>query len=1025
MQTFYNYSYNLRSLCKHAFLLLFVLGFSTIINAQEDGRITGTVTDKSSGDPLPGANVFLEGTSLGSATTNEGKYIIRQVTPGNYNMIIRYIGYQEHKMPITVQSGKTLEVDVELEIVTIEGGEVIVTAQAMGQTEAINQQLSSNTISNVVSSARIQDIPDANAAESVGRLPGISIKRSGGEGQKVTIRGMSPKYNVMGVNGVRMQSSDPEDRSVDLNMIAPNALSGIEVKKALTADMDADAVGGTVDLKISKARDGFQKSISIQNGYASLSNDNKFGNIKLSGSVSDRFFDNKLGVQATGNYQAYDRSSDDLYGTFGWHGIDTTLNNYWMEDIQIRDYTTERKRFGGSLVLDYQLSNGFFMYTGFIGRLNNHSIVQQNQFGADDRAWSGYAADSLSKTTVFQNALQGEFDFDIIKIDFSVSHALTQMRLPSQIYMSMGPYNGGSLLQGWSIPASSTIQYSDVVHMTPVDFINAVDVSTFRGIKWLRTLKRDNDISAISGALNFEVPYNFSDYLAGNLKFGGKVVRNTRKNDETRWSIDAATGINVAAFESALKTLWTSYTGYELLDPNGIGIGASDRGTRAQLFVDPNYGVGDFLSGLNVKNNIFTNLINISRMHDLEDFVKNHTITTASITGQGTVTNPMYQEDPRESFDQDYNYTRDYMAFYLMTTLNIGKYITFIPGIRYEKYNFDYTAYNIFVTGAAQYPGDQTYYTYKKVNWDSTKSDNWFPQIQLKIKPVDWFDIRLAITKSIIYPDYRAVSPYLYSNTFQEPFLNLGNPYLKPATTQNYDVYASIYDNHIGLFTAGYFYKKIDDLIVPISYKTKDASVINNRFDLTQSALTSIDTWTNLTDPSYVDGFELDWQTHFWYLPSPLTGLVFNINYTKVYSESYYNYIRVKKTGNPPFYKYEYVDTTRTGRLVDQPDDILNLTLGYDYGGFSARLSYLYQNDVLEEADNQYSALDEHTKPYSRWDFTAYQKLPWVEGLQLFLNINNITNEADLRYRNMNIDKYLSRAEYYGTTGELGIRYSP
>ena len=982
-----NYYYKLKRICKYVFLILFVLGVSTL-QAQKSGKIKGTVTDVSTGDVLIGANVILEGTSMGAAVSFEGEYDIRQVPPGDYNLIVRYIGYQEKKLPITVKSGLTLEVNFELEYVTIEGEEVVVSAQALGQIGAINQQLTSNTIANIVSADRIKDIPDANAAESVGRLPGISIKRSGGEGQKVTIRGMSPKYNVMAVNGVRMQSSDPNDRSVDLNMIAPNALSGIEVIKALTADMDADAVGGTVNLKINKAPIGFQKSISIQNGYAGLANDNQFGNFKLSGSVSNRFFDNLLGVQATGSYQSYDRSSDELYSTFGWHGIDTTDANYWLEDVKITDLVTERERFGGSLVLDYQLPNGFIIYTGFASRLNNHSITQQNIFGADDRAWSGYAKDSESNTTVFSNALQGEFDFDIIKMDFSVSYSQTQMRLPGEMSVSMGPYNGGSLLPGWSLPESSTIEYSDIVYMTPVDFINTVDASTPRVIKNINTLVRNNDVSALSGSLNFEVPFNFGDYFAGELKFGGKVTRNTRDNDETQYGIDAATGINVAAIRDSAGSLWESYFGYELTDPNGVGFQATDWGLPAQFFADPNYDVGDFLSEINVRNGIFQNLVDISKMHDLVDFAKNHNITyNTGIVGVGTVTNPMYQEGPKESLEKDYNYTRDFASFYLMATINIGKYVTLIPGIRYEKYNYDYTAYNILVTDRANYPGDQSYYTSTKVTWDSSKADTWFPQIQLKIKPVDWFDIRFASTKSIIYPDYQAVSPYLYLDTFNEPILKLGNPYLKPATTQNYDIYASVYDNYIGLFTAGYFYKKIDDLIVPISYSTKDASKIHNRYALTQSALTAIDTWSNLEDPSYVDGFELDWQTHFWYLPAPLNGIVFNINYTKVYSESYYNYIRTKKTGNPPFYRYEYIDTTSAGRLVDQPSDILNLTLGFDFGGFSARLSYLYQDDVLELANNRYRELDEHTRPYSRWDFTAYQRLPWVEGLQIFLNI--------------------------------------
>ena len=83
-------------------------------------------------------------------------------------------------------------------------------------------------------------------------------------------------------------------------------------------------------------------------------------------------------------------------------------------------------------------------------------------------------------------------------------------------------------------------------------------------------------------------------------------------------------------------------------------------------------------------------------------------------------------------------------------------------------------------------------------------------------------------------------------------------------------------------------------------------------------------------------------------------------------------------TGTGPFKKYTYIDTTRTGRLIDQPNDVLNLTLGYDIGGFSARLSFQYTDNVLRSADMIYQELDSYTAPYSRWDFTAYQKLPWL-----------------------------------------------
>ena len=317
--------HNLKTFGKFLFLLLFLLGLDTI-QAQQSGKIQGKITDKNSGDPLPGANVFLEGTSLGAATSVDGGFSIRQVTPGNYSMIIRYVGYQEKKMPIVVKSGATVEANIELEYVGIESKEVTVTAQAEGQIEAINQQLSSNTIKNVVSSARIQEIPDVNAAESVGRLPGVSIVRNGGEGEKVTIRGMAPQYNVMMVNGVRIESTDRNDRSVDLNMIAPNILSGIEVTKALTADMDADAVGGTVNLTISKAKGGFRGNFSAQDGYASLANTKPYGNYRLTGLVSNRFWGDKLGLQIAGFLDRFNRNSDELTTAYATNEEDKKVN---------------------------------------------------------------------------------------------------------------------------------------------------------------------------------------------------------------------------------------------------------------------------------------------------------------------------------------------------------------------------------------------------------------------------------------------------------------------------------------------------------------------------------------------------------------------------------------------------------------------------------------------------------------------------------------------------------------------------
>ncbi|MEG8947001.1 TonB-dependent receptor [Rosettibacter firmus] len=975
------------------YMILFLISMNFSVYGQQSGKVRGKVFDKGTREVLPGANILLEGTSFGAATSQDGEFYIPSVPPGNYNMIVKYIGYKDKIIPITVRPRMTVEVDVELEYVALETGEIIITAQAEGQMEAINQQLSSNTIKNIVSSDRIKDIPDVNAAESVARLPGISLIRSGGEGQKVTIRGLSPKYNVMMVNGVRMQSTDRDDRSVDLNMIAPNILSGIEVTKVLTADMDADAVGGVVNLRISKAREGLHSNFSIQDSYASLANTQPFGNYRITGLVSNRYFDGKLGVQISGYLDKFNRNSDELTASYFTNEEDVRINGMlptYLASVTINDLVRDRRRAGGSLVFDYQFSSGSLILNNFIGSLNEHQIEQQNYYSTD-YDWRGFAAEREFTNTVISNALQGEFEIlHNVKMDFSISNSITKQRNPGDLRMDVRTRSGG--VQGWTSPVTNQR------NMTPSTFLNSVTVlEKDKIVTGTSTLMRDVDESAQSALMNFNVPFNFTKYLSGNLKFGGKYERNTRANDETMWYIDTDRGGLAGDFNTLLRdSIWKD-----------LGITKQDNGLRAALFADPDYDIGSFLSGKEgVGANVFYNKISIWKMHHMEELAKQY---------------GYYLPSPLESTQYDYNYVRNFGAFYIMAEFNLGRYVTFLPGIRFEKFGFDYEADSTYVFGRLTTPGEY-YYDHKKVRWDSTKGENWFPQIQLRIKPTNWLDIRLASTKSIIYPDYRAVSPYLYVDTYSAPTLSLGNPYLKPALTQNYDVYASIYENHIGLFTAGFFYKEIDNLIVPIRYYTKDASKINYRYKLTQAMYTTINTWTNLKETSYVRGIELDWQTNFWYLPSFLHGIVLNINYTHINSITRYPYFKSVAIGTGPFKKYNYIDTTRTGRLVNQPNDILNLTIGFDIGGFSARLSFLYQDNVLRSADPVYQELDSYTAAYKRWDFTAYQKLPWLKGLQLFLNINNITNTPDRRYSS--VLKKLSGVEYYGTTADLGIRYS-
>ncbi len=112
---------------------------------------------------------------MGAATDLDGKFLIRNLPLGKQTLVISYIGYNTITADITISANKTLEENFSLEAKTLEGETVTITAQARGQFSAINQQLSSNNFVNVVSAEKMQELPDANLAESIGRLPGISL----------------------------------------------------------------------------------------------------------------------------------------------------------------------------------------------------------------------------------------------------------------------------------------------------------------------------------------------------------------------------------------------------------------------------------------------------------------------------------------------------------------------------------------------------------------------------------------------------------------------------------------------------------------------------------------------------------------------------------------------------------------------------------------------------------------------------------------------------------------------------------
>ncbi len=149
-------------------IILFLGHFLFPWVANSQGTIEGIVRDSLQNTPLPGANVFVMKTAYGAATDKAGHFVIKGVPAGLHTLRVSYIGYRTRTLTVRVEDRAALRVNTSLLVDAVEGEMVVVTAQATGQAAAINQQLSSNTITNVVSAEKILELPDANAAESVG-----------------------------------------------------------------------------------------------------------------------------------------------------------------------------------------------------------------------------------------------------------------------------------------------------------------------------------------------------------------------------------------------------------------------------------------------------------------------------------------------------------------------------------------------------------------------------------------------------------------------------------------------------------------------------------------------------------------------------------------------------------------------------------------------------------------------------------------------------------------------------------------
>ena len=241
------------------FLLLFTATVNTAIadekaNVTKQGTVRGRIIDATK-QTLPGASIYIEKLHTGVTSDVNGFYTFSNLDPGTYTVKVSYVGYSPVELKITIPAGRTLEKDVVLNE-GVELQEVVVGGAFQGQRRAINSQKNNMGITYV------------GSADQVGKFSDSNI-------------------------GNRVPSAEGDTRNVQLDLIPADMIQTIEVNKVVTADMDGDAIGGSINLVTKNSPYKRTIAATAGTGYNWVS---EKAQLNLGFTYGDRFFNDKLGL---------------------------------------------------------------------------------------------------------------------------------------------------------------------------------------------------------------------------------------------------------------------------------------------------------------------------------------------------------------------------------------------------------------------------------------------------------------------------------------------------------------------------------------------------------------------------------------------------------------------------------------------------------------------------------------------------------------------------------------------------------
>ena len=817
-----------------AFVLLAMTFFALGVNAQGDkGSLTGHVTD-SSGSVLQGAAIELQPTGRTVASDQQGGYFINDLAPGTYTITVTYVGFSLFTKAINITAGQTLTVDVKMEV-SSKKDQILVTAQAVsGEAEAVNLERTADNVLQVMTNEVITSLPNANIADAVGRLPGVSLERDEGEGKYIQVRSMEPRLTNATIDGVNVPSPEPGVREIKFDAMPGDLVESIEVNKTLQANMDADGIGGSVNIVTKTA--GERPTIALMSGGGV--NQIEGGRLltQTNSTIGERFgAKKKFGLLFGGSYDWNGRGINDIEPTPDIATFSDGSTQPWYVEQQLREYRYKRSRWGFTGSADYSLGEGSDIYAKFIYS-DFHDFGDKWTYKLFDNTPNISTLNGNGGTPQFSVSNRVPI-YIISSLVLGGKHVFTTSWLAWDVSVSRSQEvnSGGNEGADFAVnntyntlyPNGSSCQYNPQLtkstylpQFTPSCTTEAFAPANFDMTDINTSVGRSPQLN-----LQFSAAYGKRYHLGSRLstiEIGGK-FRNAHKFDDS--------------YEP-------TYT------PNG----SVPLTGFLSTFTDPGYYKGDYQFGPTTDWSKLIGYLNANPSA--------FTLTPGTVGANAA----------------NFDYVEKVSAGYVMDTLDLTGRIRLVAGLRIEGTNLDSYTYQCdpACLNTASQQGSVSLY-------QQGSYINLLPSASVRYDLGGDTNLRLVYSRALSRPDPQDIAQSLLvsvsPNTAQ-----LGNADLKAEKANNYDVLVEHYLKPFGVIQGGFFYKQLYSPIVE-TQATKDNYTPNPNDPAYPVGTWVVSQFVN-AGSAWMTGVELAYLQHFTSLPGFLGGLGLSANYTHTGSQA-------------------------------------------------------------------------------------------------------------------------------------------